>query len=92
MPNAQLVKKLPTCPECGNLMKWDRFNDAWDCGPEAEGGHGIWPVMFADVDVKDAFHYVTFTKQADGLWHADEKLIFGEGEFDQLQARLNHST
>ncbi len=30
------------CPECGKPMRFDRNVDAWDCGPNEEGGHGFW--------------------------------------------------
>jgi len=36
------MRRVALCPQCGKPMRYDRRMQAYDCGPEKEGGHGFW--------------------------------------------------
>jgi len=37
-----MLTRYALCPECGKQMQYIDRLEAFDCGPELEGGHGFW--------------------------------------------------
>lgn len=40
------------CPQCNKPMRYNPAVQAWDCGPEDEGGHGFWDPELQDLEYR----------------------------------------